>query len=95
MQDANRIGSIVAADLPACEELPSSPDSFVQAYLADPAAWHWPTNLLYQSSEKILKRALPLLPKPIYRIRSLFEPVVLPRACIFGMTPMCLGRAGL
>ncbi len=44
-----------------CEEPPETSKIFVQAYLADPGAWHWSTDLVNDSREKVLKRALAII----------------------------------
>jgi hypothetical protein len=48
-------------DMADCDERPGSAEDFVQAYLADPGAWHWSTDLLNNSKEETLKRALAVI----------------------------------
>jgi hypothetical protein len=48
-------------DLIDCEERPETTEIFVLAYLADPGAWHWSTDLVNDSREKVLKRALAII----------------------------------
>ncbi|MFJ1312163.1 hypothetical protein [Agrobacterium sp. P15N1-A] len=48
-------------DVGVYEEPPASTETFVQAYLADPNAWHWSTDLLDGSRDDILRRALAII----------------------------------